>query len=939
MKRLWGCLPALATTLLFALTTPAPPKALAAKHWEPPRSLYRGDAAPEAPRSSGNVVPVASIPPRQRLYAQALSTADTVLVFNDDLEALSSPGNEGGWTHVDESAQPTGWNISNLYACGSKAFWCGIVDSSWTGDLNRRGYANSWEQTLENFVDLSGAASPYTLSFRNRMNVENNFDRGYVEVLTTNDSWIILTSYTGVVNDGGGTLCNTASVTIPDSVVAQGNPVHFRFRFVSDIRGSSEDGLYPQGEGWSIDDVQVKGGVFDVRFFDDMESGMGTWTRSIFPSVGDYWKIISNPVTEQLCTTNTTKVWQVINTVSGALVPRLDDKLISRPIATGRADQVFLFFDVYRQLPFFACFYYSVSFRTKNVGAPAWSAWIDPTGLLYYGVEQEWLKQTVALAGAAGVDSVQFRIGVKDYGPIYCGGSQTTSGTSVFFDNLKIGVIGTAGPSIAVVEGNLYNDTFKTTPFFGNDNFNTPNGDSVAVSIGAARGLKSASLLYSLNGAAFNTIALTKVGSSAPNYYGDVPAGSYARGSDLRYYFSATDSMNAVVTLPTDAVASSHYYRATVLPAIQTASGLCADDTARVLYVNASAGPDAQTGITQSLTALGARYDRFDVNAATSGLGNTPGGGNPSDPAHAWPAAPLATLGQYKAIVWDVGDRSALTLSAQDQSLLASWLALTGKNRGLIVAGDNLAYDLTVNNQGIANFLSCTMGITYIRDVWETSPQDTLTPNLLGETGTRVVSETFPLNGDCPGINRFDALFVSSCAGANGRAWLRYPNTLPAATERRGALGAPGGDSLRAMVLGFSLDYMTSTVRRNLLLYRTLVEEFEIPSCYPATGIPETPGVAGAGPARLYPAAPNPFNPHTTIRFDLARAGRVKLRVFGIGGALVRTLADRPFPAGVQRVVWDGTDDRGHPVASGTYFMRLDAEGSPAESRKVILLR
>ena len=52
-------------------------------------------------------------------------------------------------------------------------------------------------------MDLSGAASPYTLSFRHRMNVENNFDRGYVEVLTNNDGWVYLASYTGVVNDGG----------------------------------------------------------------------------------------------------------------------------------------------------------------------------------------------------------------------------------------------------------------------------------------------------------------------------------------------------------------------------------------------------------------------------------------------------------------------------------------------------------------------------------------------------------------------------------------------------------------------------------------------------------------------------------------------------------------------------------------------------------------
>jgi hypothetical protein len=771
------------------------------------------------------------------------------------------------------------------------------------------------------------------------MNVESGFDHGYVEVLSQDEGWITLASYTGVVNDGGGTLCNTATVTIPDSIVAQANPVRFRFRFTSDIRGSSEDGLYPAAEGWSIDDVTVKGGVFDIRFFDDMEAGIGTWTRSIFPSVGDYWRIVANPVTQQVCTTNTTKVWSVASFVTGALVPRLDNKLISPPIATNRADQVILFFDVYRELSFNACFYYSVAFRTKNVGAPSWSAWIDPTGLLYYGAEQEWLRQTVPLAGAAGVDSIQFRIGVKDYGPVYCGGSQS-SGTNLYLDNLKIGVVGSAGPSLSVTEGNLYNDTFRTTPFFGNDNFNTPHGDTVAVNVGAARGLKTASLFYSLNGSAFAPQSLTKVGSGASGvYYADVPGGSYAQGTELRYYFSATDSFDATVTLPVDAVAASHYYRATILPAVQAGSGLCPDDTARILYVNASAGPDAPTGIGQSLAALGARFDRFDVNEAASGIGNTPGGGDPGNPAGAWPAVPLATLGVYKAIIWDAGDRSVLTLSAQDQTLLTSWLGLLGKNRGLILAGDNIAYDLAVNQAGIPDFLSCTIGANYIGDIWETSPQDSLKPNLLGGAGTRIVGETFPVDGDCPSVNRFDALFVSSCAGADGRAWLRYPNTLPAATERRGALGAAGGDSVRAILFGASLDYMTSTVRRNLLLYRTLVEEFENPSCYPATGVPVPPAASGAAAARLYPASPNPFNPHTTIRFELGRAGRVRLRIYGVNGALVRTLADRPFPAGDHRLVWDGEDDRGHALASGTYFMRLDADGGSPESRKVILLR
>jgi hypothetical protein len=868
------------------------------------------------------------------------SSADTIIVFNHDLETFVSPGNEGGWTHVDQSAQPTAWNIASLYGCGSNVFWCGLVDSSWTGDPNRRGYANSWEQILGNFANLSGAPSPYTISFKVRMNVEAQFDRGYVEVLHPTESWMGLAILTGVVNDGGGTLCNTYTVTIPDSVATASTPLHFRFRFVSDIIGSSEDGLYPAGEGWAIDDVTVKGGVFDVRFFDDMEAGLGTWTRSIFPSVGDYWRIVANPATQQVCTTNTSKVWDVTNNVTGALLPRLDDKLLSPAVAVNQSDQVFLFFDVYRDLPFDACFYYAVSFRTRNVGAPAWSAWVDPTGLLYYGVEREWLRQTVALAGAAGVDSIQFRIGVKDYGPIYCGGGQTTSGTQVLFDNFKVGVIGAAGPSISVVESDLYNDTFRTTAFFGNDNFNTPHGDSVSVKVGAANGLKAASLRYSLNNAPFATAALTQLGSGGSNvYYADVPASNYPRGTDLRYYFTATDSLDVVATLPADAIAASHYYRATVLPAIQASSGPCPDDSARILYVNATSGPDLPTGIGQSLIALGARYDRYDVNAPGSGNGNTPGGGNPSNPGPLWPAVPLGTLGVYKAILWDTGDRAAVTLSAQDQTLLQSWLALTGKNRGLMLAGDNIAYDLTVNGQGIPNFLSCTMGLTYVRDVWEESPQDTLKPPLAGEPGTRVFPETFSIDGDCPGINRFDALVLSSCAGSNARAWLRYPNTFSAAIERRDALGPAGGDSVRAMLLGFSLDYMTSTVRRNLFLYRTLVEEFENPSCYPATGVPVLPPVAAAVSVRLYPAVPNPFNPHTMIRFELAQGSRARLRIFGVDGSMVRTVADRVFPAGEHRLYWDGRNDRGRDVGSGAYFVSLEADGVVTRGRKVILLR
>ena len=890
-------------------------------------------------RSLGDVSPIDNALRAGERFASApriFSSGDTIAVFSDDLESLSSPSQEGGWTHVDESFEPTGWNISTLYGCGSNAFWCGVVDSSWIGDPNRRGYANSWTQTLENFADLAGASSPYTLAFTHRMNIESGFDFGYVEVFDADDAWIPIATFTGVLNDGAPA-CAPYTVTIPDTVVAKQNPLRFRFRFESDIEGSSADGFYP-GEGWAIDDVTVKGGVFDVRFFDDMEAGMGTWTRSTFPAVGDYWRIASNIPTQQVCTTNASKVWDVTSFITGALVPRLDDLLLSPKVSVNQANQVFLFFDVYRELPFDACFYYNLAFRTRNVGEPSWSAWIDPTDLLYFGVEHEWLRQAVPLTEAAGVDSLQFRIQVKDYGQIFCGGGVAASGTTVHFDNFEVGVIGAGGPSLSATEADLYNDTFRTTPFFGNDNFNTLQGDSVSVRIGAASGLKSAALHYSIDNATFASVPLGAVAGDPGAFYADVPAGAYPRGSELRYYFAATDSLDATVTLPGDALGASHYYRATVLPAIHSASAACVDDTARVLYVNGWAGPDAATGVDQSLVALGVRYDRFDINAAGFGAGNSPGGGPVGQPGSIWPAAPLGLLGTYRAIVWDTGERSAATLSAEDQTLLQSWLALLGANRGLILSGDNIASDLVVNGQGIPNFLACTMGATYLRDIWENAPQDSLLPTLKGSSGTRIALESFPIDGDCPTINRFDALTVSSCAAANGRAWLAYPNALAAATERLGALGTPGGDSSRAMLLGFTLASMTNQVRRNLLLYRTLVEEMENPGCYLATGVPGSAPPVSAASARLYPASPNPFNPRTTIRFSIGVAGPVRLRIYDVHGALVRTLADAPYTAGVHKLAWDGRNDRGSDVGSGAYFVSLEAGGGRA-SRKVILLR
>jgi flagellar hook assembly protein FlgD len=83
---------------------------------------------------------------------------------------------------------------------------------------------------------------------------------------------------------------------------------------------------------------------------------------------------------------------------------------------------------------------------------------------------------------------------------------------------------------------------------------------------------------------------------------------------------------------------------------------------------------------------------------------------------------------------------------------------------------------------------------------------------------------------------------------------------------------------------------------------------------------------------------PNPFNPKTTIRFNLEKPSKVTLKVFDVRGSLIATLADENLPAGPQHRVWNGSNDHGQFVASGTYFYRLEA-GDKSVSRKMLLLK
>ncbi|TMQ59981.1 MAG: T9SS type A sorting domain-containing protein [Candidatus Eisenbacteria bacterium] len=90
-----------------------------------------------------------------------------------------------------------------------------------------------------------------------------------------------------------------------------------------------------------------------------------------------------------------------------------------------------------------------------------------------------------------------------------------------------------------------------------------------------------------------------------------------------------------------------------------------------------------------------------------------------------------------------------------------------------------------------------------------------------------------------------------------------------------------------------------------------------------AVSAAETPGLS-----RLLRNYPNPFNPSTKVQFVLDRNAQVSLRVFDVQGRAVRSLVNSYLTAGTRLVSWDGRDDNGRQLSSGTYFLRLEGGGT-----------
>jgi hypothetical protein len=171
-----------------------------------------------------------------------------------------------------------------------------------------------------------------------------------------------------------------------------------------------------------------------------------------------------------------------------------------------------------------------------------------------------------------------------------------------------------------------------------------------------------------------------------------------------------------------------------------------------------------------------------------------------------------------------------------------------------------------------------------------------------------------------------DDPWVVEVSSNSGTSWTAIENTLVAQASWR-HVTVRIGDYLGLPTSQFRVRFTARDLSPGSIV-EAAVDDFQIYDNGATTGIEDPDVVAGAGRPALRGNFPNPFNPVTAIRFDLAQEAPVKIRVFDATGRTVRLLVDgQRFDAGAQSVTWDGRNDGAQPVASGVYYYQLDAPG------------
>ena len=516
------------------------------------------------------------------------------------------------------------------------------------------------------------------------------------------------------------------------------------------------------------------------------------------------------------------------------------------------------------------------------------------------------------------------------------------------------------------------------------------------------------------------------------------------RGTRLQYYFKAVDINGGVAyqfssdnparevadlpTLPGSAAIAPDIIEFDVLPGVYApgnAGTLLAGKTnTPVLNLDGtySVWSFAQDPVTQALRGMGVRADRYRFLQGL-GEGSDIGGHEllgapdlqrPDRLSNYFPNMTEYSIREslstwYRIMIQSGHLRTATLDDESDSRLIEEWWSsatpgTSGGDRCMFVSGDD--YFNALLNTAAADpsprrksFGNNVLGVNSAAGSWN-GTASSLYPTVEdrfanpGAGPGLLAGYTYPVDGGCPGPNRFDALTKMGGTDAQNAAF--YPlfsgvNDVASVANMSEKDAVTDNDRSKALGYGYSIQYVrkagvptgaanyvhSGVQERMQILYKFLAScrgaragAADTAKCWPcptdanmtgnwaalsgfqtgsygplyaiqdnqaATGVEISDASAAPRVNRLDGNFPNPFNPQTTIKFSAASAGKVTLRIFNVGGQLVRTLSTKA-EAGANEVRWNGRRDDGTQLASGVYFYKVKfADGSESGSRMALV--